>query len=660
MRMSRMVGMGALVAVLGGAPAQAQEPSRVVIEPVALALDLDQAVTVRARVLDASGTTLVRPVSWFSGSRRSVSVDSTGRVTGLRPGEFAVFVQVAGTGIRAELPVTVRWPAIQTVAVTGGIRGESPYYQGVTSRHRAVVTDTRGTVRKNAEVRWASDDPSVVAVNRFGDVTAVAPGSATILATAGGVTGSLRVTVAPNPVRSLEVTSSAEGGRTGDVITFRATARDAAGAAVTVPVTWAVHAMVEDTVIAPGAAAFVDPEGRFVANRAGRFQVVASIGARAASRTVEIGHRHQSARINAAVGQGAVSQVHTSDLWVWEGKDGRDYAVTGTWGAAGAAYFWDVTNPAAPVLTDSIVVDARTVNDVKVDAARGICVITREGASNRRNGFVVLDCGNPRDVKVLSRFDDGLVGGVHNVFLYDNHLYAINAGRRFDIISLEDPTAPRRVGFFELDTPGHGIHDVWVEDGIAYTSNWGDGVAMVDVGNGIAGGSVERPVLIGSYAYPIGATHAAFPWRSASAGGKLYLFVGDEQFPHDLPDDGPDEAGGYVHIVDFTDPRSPHEVARYQVPEAGPHNLWVENDTLYVAYYNAGVRVVDVSGELLGNLYEQGRELARFKAHDPTGFVPNAGMAWGPQPFKGHLFFSDFNSGLWAVKLPARSPPPVP
>jgi hypothetical protein len=26
-------------------------------------------------------------------------------------------------------------------------------------------------------------------------------------------------------------------------------------------------------------------------------------------------------------------------------------------------------------------------------------------------------------------------------------------------------------------------------------------------------------------------------------------------------------------------------------------------------------------------------------------------MAWGPQPYKGNLFFSDFNSGLWSVKV---------
>jgi len=72
---------------------------------------------------------------------------------------------------------------------------------------------------------------------------------------------------------------------------------------------------------------------------------------------------------------------------------------------------------------------------------------------------------------------------------------------------------------------------------------------------------------------------------------------------------------------------------------------------LYVAYYNAGLRVVDLSGDLKGDLYAQGREIARFRSFDPEGRVANAPMAWGPQPHKGHIFFSDWNSGLWVVKL---------
>jgi hypothetical protein len=105
-----------------------------------------------------------------------------------------------------------------------------------------------------------------------------------------------------------------------------------------------------------------------------------------------------------------------------------------------------------------------------------------------------------------------------------------------------------------------------------------------------------------------------------------------------------------------TDPDAPKEVARYEVPNAGTHNYWVEGDTLYVAYYNAGLRVVDLSGDLMGNLYEQGREMAHFVPYDAEGRIPNAPMTWGPQPHKGHVFFSDWNSGLWSVKISGDAP----
>ena len=82
--------------------------------------------------------------------------------------------------------------------------------------------------------------------------------------------------------------------------------------------------------------------------------------------------------------------------------------------------------------------------------------------------------------------------------------------------------------------------------------------------------------------------------------------------------------------------------------------MWVEGDTLYVAYYNGGLRVVDISGELMGDLYRQGREIAKFVPYDVKGKVPNAAMTWGPQPHKGYIFISDWNSGLWAVQMVDR------
>ena len=198
---------------------------------------------------------------------------------------------------------------------------------------------------------------------------------------------------------------------------------------------------------------------------------------------------------------------------------------------------------------------------------------------------------------------------------------------------------------------------------MAFSSNWTDGIVAVDVGGGGQGGTPARPVELGRYRYPSGWNHAAFPYRSQST-GKFYLFAGDEAYPYggisgtDDDDQIPMRTAGWIHVIDWTDWDNPQEVARYEVPEAGTHNFWVEDDILYVGfYYPGGLRVVDVSGELMGDLYKQGREIARFVPFDPNGYTPNAPFVWGPQPYKGHIFFSEFNSGLWAVRLNEKTGP---
>ena len=434
------------------------------------------------------------------------------------------------------------------------------------------------------------------------------------------------------------------------MLDFAATARTEAGTAVgDAPIQYAVRTDHTEP-IAPGATAEIGSDGRFVAEDAGQYTVVATSGSHTATHTVTVTPRDLNGSIE-VLDHARVANVHTSDLWVWEAPDGRDYAITGTWGGDGEAYFWDVTDPSDITPVDTVTVDARTVNDVKVSEDGRTCIISREGASDRKNGMVILDCSDPTDVSIVTEYTNRLTGGVHNLFIYENHVYALSNGRRYEIINIEDRANPTRVTDFELETPGHSIHDVWVKDGIAYSSNWDDGVVMVDVGNGVKGGSPSNPVEIGRYAYPSGWNHAAFPYRDDQT-GKHWVIAGDEAFPNGLnTENEPTIPAGWLHFVDFTDPQNPSEEARYRVPEAGSHNYWVEGDTLYVAYYNAGLRVVDLSGDLKGNLYEQGREIAHFKPYDPQGRIPNAAMTWGPQPYKGHIFISDWNSGLWAVEL---------
>ena len=535
------------------------------------------------------------------------------------------------------------------------------FYVGTRPRLRVEVVDAVGDVRTDVAPVYRTEPPDLARVDPFGFLTLDEPGEVDVVVQVEDVRATLTIEVKENPVSSLELQASAERARTGDVVRFTAIAKDARGLAVRgVPVQFGVGGETAASIIAAGASAQIAEDGRFVAERSGTYTVVATTGSHSAARTVSIDRRDVRQEVD-VVGRGEVLDRHTSDLWIWEGTDGRDYAITGTWGADGHSFVWDVTDPANIEKLHEVQVDARTVNDVKVSEDGDVAVISREGASDRRNGIVLLGVGNPREgVPVLSEYTDQLTGGVHNVFISEDHVFALSAGRRYDVIDIEDPRSPSRVGRFELDTPGHSIHDVWVSDGVAFSSNWSDGVVAVDVGGGGRGGTPERPVELGRYAYPSGWNHAAFPYRSQST-GKFYLFAGDESFPYGGYDSSgggrPSRAAGWIHIIDWSDWDNPREVARYQVPEAGSHNLWVEDDVLYVGYYNGGLRVVDVSGELMGDLYKQGREIAMYLPTDPDGHIANAPFVWGPQPYKGHIFFSDWNTGLWAVKLQERTEP---
>ena len=664
--------------VPGGASAGWQDGDSpgwtVAVEPDALTLEVGETATLAATVRDGDGVVVGdAAVVFFSRARSSVGVTRAGEVEAHRPGEFTLVALVpadptdpsprGNSRARAEIAVTVPLPPVEQVS----FQGVPPrFYVGTRPRVRATVVDVTGTTRGDIPVVFGSSEPRTAAIDSFGFLTLGAAGSADITARAGDVVDTLSIEVEENPTIGLDLDASTGGGRTGDVIRFTASARDARGLPVRgMPVQFAVGGETAAGIVAGGAPAHITEDGRFVAERSGTYTVVATTGVHTATRTVEIDPRDVRRRVE-VVGRGKVLDRRSSDLWVWEGTDGRDYAITGTWGADGHAIIWDVTDPSQIVKLHEPQVDARTVNDVKVSAAGDIAVISREGASNRRNGFVVLGVGNPREgVPVLSEFTDQLTGGVHNIFIDEDHVYALSAGRRYDIISIEDPRNPERVGRVELETPGHSVHDVWVTEGVAFSSNWTDGVVAFDVGGGGRGGTPEQPVELGRYAYPSGWNHAAFPYKSRST-GTFYLFAGDEAYPYGVSGVDREERGGtpmrtagWIHVIDWSDWDHPQEVARYQVPEAGSHNLWVEDDILYAGYYYpGGLRVVDVSGDLLGDLYRQGREIAMFVPFDPDGYVANAPFVWGPQPYKGHVFFTDYNSGLWAVRLLEPSGPP--
>lgn len=634
------------------------QTAQIVVEPGDVTMNINEQVKLSGKVISDNGALLSDTVYFFLQSRkhrRALDVSQEGSLIAYKPGVYGITARTFGEQkLQLDFDVIVAFPPVVKVAIEGL---PTKLYSQTSILLTPVIEDESGTKRNNVDYTFTSSKEDVAFVDAFNNLKLLKKGKTLLTLKAEGIETQIKIDVNENPIHSVDLTYNyyLKEIRTGDVVHFSAQAKDRKGKEVSeIPINYS-YTIQPDDHLGQGASAVLEQDGKFVANHSGIYTVLAHSGNVISETTFRVVNRNIERTLE-VVGKGIVPDVKTSDLWVWEGIDGRDYAITGTWGARGEAFLWDVTDPSNIHTIDTVQVDARTVNDVKVSEDGTIAVITREGASNRRNGIIIMDVSNPKEVKILSEYTEGLTGGVHNTFIYDDHVYAVNNGRKYDIINIEDPKNPRTVGVVELDTPGHAIHDVWIEDGIAYSSNWGDGIVAMDIGSNInadmpgAGGSPENPKYLGSYTYPSGWNHAAFPFKSKST-GDFYIAAGDEAFPYGLNLNGPNRAAGWIHFVKFDGWDNPDEVARYQVPEAGSHNYWIEDDVLYAAFYNGGLRVVDISGELLGNLYDQGREIANFFPMDEHAAIPNAPFTWGPQPYKGLIFLSDWNSGIWAVKL---------
>lgn len=574
---------------------------------------------------------------------------STGKIVANEPGKHevvAVCVDSRNNGDRLSQTFIVTVNYSKTNSIELEISDEAFTGSYIPLKYKSITEN--GNARNDLIADIKSSNPDVVSVDSNGLLKALKKGESTLTLDVDGVKISKKIKVKVSPVISLSISTSSNAVRTGDVVTLSSKMYDKKGKEINnVNPTYSFHGISFD---GSSSASGLIKDNKFVADVSGLYTLNAHFGNVTSSTKVKVTDRDIKRDI-VQLGTGDVFDKHTSDAWFFEGVDGKDYGVSGTF-FDGQAYFWDVSDPANITKVDSIKVDARIVNDVKVSKDSKICVITKEGASNRKNGFVILDISNPSDVKVLSEYTDGLTGGVHNVFIDNNHVYALNAfgnPAKFEVVNIEDPKNPKGVGKFELKL-GSAIHDIWIEDGIAYTSNWKDGLYIVDVGNGIAGGSPSNPVAVANFNYKTGANHAAFPFKSKST-GKFYVILGDEIFPEGVDFFAANETTGFLHFVDFTDLKNPVEVARYELPGYGSHNFWVEDDVVYAGMYNGGLRVIDVSGDLLGDLYKQGREIAAFKTGSPNGFIPNNTMTWGSQYFKGNIFYSDFNSGIGALKL---------
>ena len=366
---------------------------------------------------------------------------------------------------------------------------------------------------------------------------------------------------------------------------------------------------------------------------------------------------------------------------------GRFYLYTGHLWHRGWSVL-DVTDAAAPRLVRFVDGPANTWTiQVQVAAGRMITALERiapgwggDADAPSEEGVLTWDVSDPESPRQLGRFTtDG--GGTHRNY-YDGgrylHLAAGMAGyvgNIYVIVDVADPSAPKEVARWwvpgqwrdgaETGAPvATSLHGgPYVEGDRAYLPYGGAGLVVLDV----ADVAHPRPVSRLPFSPPFQsfiAVHTAVPLPR-----RKLVSVNSEAIKEDC-----DEPLGFAGLVDVSDERAPRLASLFPLPAPpagapfrnfcerggrfGPHNqhqgqhhptLLDRDDLVFLTYFNAGLRVIDISDARLP------REVGWFVPPDPQvrrGTLPTKLVAQSEDVLvdrRGVIYLTDKNHGLYVL-----------
>jgi len=282
----------------------------------------------------------------------------------------------------------------------------------------------------------------------------------------------------------------------------------------------------------------------------------------------------------------------------------------------------------------------------KEAAALGFDVLKPDGKG--KNGTFILDVTNPLAPKTISFV--AVEQGSHNQTIdpSGNYLYNSNSDLitsiqpAIEVFDISDFAAPHKVTELDLPTrPGLGTesHDItFNESGSrAYSAALSQGV-IIDTED------PANPKIVTSFLDPaINVWHQSDPFTMKDANGVEHEFLIVEDEFAGAVGTGQCPNGG-VHVYDITGDKekSPEKVGYWNIDEVGPttepalgcsahvFDIHESEQLMTIAYYNGGVRVVDISGL--------------------------AGVALGENQITGGMkqvgFYRTSNADTWSAKTP--------
>ena len=211
--------------------ATAVTAASVSVTPNAATLQVSGTTQLTATAYDGAGNTLpARVPSWSSSNPSVATVSSTGRVTAVAQGTATITATIDGKSANAA--ITVSPPPQAVVATVTVSLAAQTLNVGQSTQATAVLRDASGNTLTGRTVTWSSAAPTLATVSSSGVVTTIAPGSATIVATAEGQSGSATLvvgTTAPAAVATVSLSAASTSMFVGQSQSIAVTLKDAQG-----------------------------------------------------------------------------------------------------------------------------------------------------------------------------------------------------------------------------------------------------------------------------------------------------------------------------------------------------------------------------------------------------------------------------------------------
>lgn len=322
------------------------------------------------------------------------------------------------------------------------------------------------------------------------------------------------------------------------------------------------------------------------------------------------------------LGNYAFSDWH-SDIWGYA-ADGVELALVG--GFDGTA-FVDVTDPTNPTEVYYQPAAGTIWRDIKTYDT--YAYIVGDDYDLGGNGLQIVDLSDPLN-PTFEREITTEFATAHNVWV------DVDAGLLFTVGTDDftfvydvaaNPANPPHVYTFS----SFYIHDMMSQDGIAYTCDIYAGNLVTHDMTSLPGSwpVLDQVQTDGDFCHNVWVNEA-----------NTYAYTTDEI------------SGGHLTVVDVADPSNISAVGSYfhpDDPSSIVHNAVANGNYVYVAWYRAGLEIVDISNPTAP---------IRAGYYDT---YPGSGSgfdgAWGVYPFapSGNVYVSDINTGLYVFEFDATA-----